>query len=212
MTAFAHKVAIVTGAASGIGRALGEALARSGAHVVLADVRVAAMAEVAAAIARDGGSAEARHLDVTDAGAVRSLVEETRLQRGRLDFMFNNAGISIIAEARDMELSDWTRVLDVNLRGVVHGVHAAFAVMTEQGFGHIVNTASLAGLLAVPCQSAYTASKHAIVGLSLALRAEAWASGVRVSVACPGFVATSIAEHSRCIGFDREQLKKRAPR
>ena len=109
------------------------------------------------------------------------LVQSTFLREKRLDYIFNNAGISISGEARLYELDDWYRVLDVNLRGVIHGVQAAYPVMLQQGFGHIVNTSSLAGLLPSPL----------IVGLSLSLRIEAADAGVRVSVLCPGVVRTA---------------------
>jgi NAD(P)-dependent dehydrogenase (short-subunit alcohol dehydrogenase family) len=183
-------VAIVTGGASGIGRALGEALARRGARVVLADLQVELAKEVAARIKEQGGHATAEELDVTDSAATNRLVQVTFQNEGRLDYVFNNAGIGIVGEARLYELDDWYRVLDVNLRGVVHGVQAAYPIMLRQGFGHIVNTASLAGLLPAPLVVGYCATKHAVVGLSTSLRVEAAPAGVRVSVLCPGMVRT----------------------
>ena len=105
-------------------------------------------------------------------------------------FGFNNAGIGIGGEVRLYELEDWNRVLDVNLRGVIHGVQAAYPIMLRQGFGHIVNTASMAGLLPTPLVVGYGATKHAVVGLSTSLRVEAAPAGVRVSVLCPGVIRT----------------------
>jgi NAD(P)-dependent dehydrogenase (short-subunit alcohol dehydrogenase family) len=187
---FEGAVALVTGGASGIGRALGEALARRGARIVLADLQGALAREVAARINENGGQAVAEELDVTDFPAMRHLVEDTTRRAGRLDYLFNNAGIGIVGEARLYELEDWYRVLDVNLRGVVHGVQAAYPIMLRQGFGHLVNTASFAGLFPYALVVGYCASKHAVVGLSTSLRIEAAAAGVRVSVLCPGPVRT----------------------
>jgi NAD(P)-dependent dehydrogenase (short-subunit alcohol dehydrogenase family) len=191
---FGGAVAIITGGASGIGRALSEALARRGAHVVLADVQIEAATTLAAAIRAAGGRATAAEVDVSDFEAVNRLVQETVRVHGRLDYLFNNAGIGIGGEARHYHIQDWYRVFDVNLRGVANGVQAAYPLMLRQGFGHIVNTASMAGLVPSPWVVSYSAAKHAVVGLSLALRVEAAAAGVRVSVLCPGVVRTPILE------------------
>jgi NAD(P)-dependent dehydrogenase (short-subunit alcohol dehydrogenase family) len=185
-------VAIVTGGASGIGRALGEALARRGALVVLADLQVELAQEVVACIRAAGGQAIAEQLDVTDFHATRRLVQDTCSSHGRLDYLFNNAGIGIGGEVRLYELEDWNRVLDVNLRGVIHGIQAAYPIMLRQGFGHIVNTASMAGLMPTPLAVGYGATKHAVVGLSTSLRVEAALAGVRVSVLCPGVIRTPV--------------------
>jgi NAD(P)-dependent dehydrogenase (short-subunit alcohol dehydrogenase family) len=187
---FDGAVAIVTGGASGIGRALGEALAGRGARVVLADVQADLAHAVAEGIRGKGGSATASALDVTDFAAVRRLVEATFEREGRLDYLFNNAGIGILGEARYYSIDDWTRILDVNLRGVIHGVQAAYPLMVHQGFGHIVNTASGAGLMPAPLVVGYCTTKYAVVGLSTSLRIEAATAGVRVSVLCPGVVRT----------------------
>jgi len=187
---FEGAVAIVTGGASGIGRALGEALARRGALVVLADLQAELAQDVAARIRQAGGQATAERLDVTDFAATNRLVQDTFRSQGRLDYIFNNAGIGIGGEVRLYELEDWNRVLDVNLRGVIHGVQAAYPIMLRQGFGHIVNTASMAGLMPTPLAVGYGATKHAVVGLSTSLRVEAAPAGVRVSVLCPGVIRT----------------------
>jgi NAD(P)-dependent dehydrogenase (short-subunit alcohol dehydrogenase family) len=187
---FEGAVGIVTGGASGIGRALDEALAHRGARVVLVDRQIELAKEVAAGIRGNGGQAIAEELDVTNFSSTHRLVENTFQSGGRLDYVFNNAGIGIVGEARLYELEDWYRVLDVNLRGVVHGVQAAYPIMLRQGFGHIVNTASFAGLFPYPLFVGYCATKHAVVGLSTSLRIEAAAAGARVSVLCPGAVRT----------------------
>lgn len=191
---FTGAVAIITGGASGIGAALGRELARRGGEVVLADRQVDLAEEVAAGIRKEGGKASGAELNVVDYDAVEALVYETVKRTGRLDYMFNNAGIGMSGPAAVNSINDWNAVVDVNLRGVIHGVQAAYQLMLEQGFGHIVNTASMAGLLASPGSISYGTTKHAVVGLSKTLRAEAALSGIRVSVFCPGFIRTPILE------------------
>lgn len=194
LRSFDRAVALVTGGASGIGRALSEELARRGAHPVLADRQIEVAREVAGAIP---GGATAAELDVRDFPAFDNLVRKTHREHGRLDYVFNNAGIAVAGEVELNSIDDWNQVLDTNVRGVVHGVQAAYPVMVEQGFGHLVNTASLAGLLPLPGGVSYTVSKHAVVGLSKSLRVEAMSHGVRVSVLCPGIVKTPILDGGR---------------
>ena len=186
--------AIVTGGASGIGRALAEELARRGAEVVLADLQIEMAEGIVSEIRSSGGKAKAAEVDMTDFPAVKRLVQETFERTGRLDYIFNNAGIAIGCTANHYTISDWNKIIDINLRGVVHGIQAAYFIMIEQGFGHIVNTASMAGLMPNPVNVAYAATKHAVVGLSLSLRAEAAPMGIRVSVLCPGVIRTPILE------------------
>jgi NAD(P)-dependent dehydrogenase (short-subunit alcohol dehydrogenase family) len=148
-------------------------LRRQGATVVTADLR--------------GGDVE---LDVRDRAAVTKLIEEV----GPLDYLFNNAGIGLGGESHLMDPAYWDRIIDVNLRGVVNGVVAAYPRMVERGRGHIVNTASAAGLAPTPMVVAYSMTKHGVVGLSTSLRAEAAMHGVKVSVLCPGTVDTPILD------------------
>ena len=187
---FNQAVALVTGAASGIGKAVSEELAARGAEVILADIDDAEA--VAGGIRSRGGKATAVRLDVRDFAAFKSVVDRAVGEKGRLDYLFNNAGIAVAAEVQDHTLEAWRKIVDVNLMGVVHGVQAAYPGMIAQGFGHIVNTASTAGLLPSPGITSYTATKHAVVGLSRALRAEGAARGVRVSAVCPGPIRTPI--------------------
>jgi NAD(P)-dependent dehydrogenase (short-subunit alcohol dehydrogenase family) len=189
------RVAIVTGGASGIGRALSAALVARGDRVVLADLDGAAAEDVAERLRAGGpGTATAAAVDVRDAGAVTALVTGTAERHGRLDLLFNNAGLGIGGPTEELSPAHWDRTLDVNLRGVLHGVQAAYPLMLRQGHGHIVNTASLAGLLPMPGSAPYATTKWAVVGLSLSLRAEGAARGVRVSVVCPGGVDTPILD------------------
>ena len=191
MTSFAGRSALVTGGGSGIGRALGAALADAGAHVVLADIDLDAATRAASDL---GGSVTAISLDVRDADAVAAAVGDVVARHGRLDLLFNNAGISLGGATHAMPPAHWERIIDVNIRGVVNGVLAAYPGMVAAGTGHIVNTASGAGLGALPLVAAYSMTKHAVVGLSMSLRPEAASHGVRVSVLCPGAVETPILD------------------
>lgn len=191
------KVAVVTGAGSGIGAAIARLLARHGARVHCADVD----GEAAAAVAADIGSAAAHTADVTDPSAMAGLARSVYETDGRVDLLFNNAGIGHAALVRDTEPGDWRRVLEVNVMGVVHGLHAFLPRMQEQGgTAHIVNTASAAGLIAPPRMAPYCASKHAVVGLSQSLAAELRGTGIRVTILCPGIINTPIVSRSHMSG------------
>jgi NAD(P)-dependent dehydrogenase (short-subunit alcohol dehydrogenase family) len=196
MDKFEGKVAIVTGGASGIGRALCEVLGQRGALVTAADLNIAAAEQVVEAILGDGGKAHAAKVDVTRHAEVKALVEDVAHSHGRLDYMFNNAGIAIGGEFRDTTLEHWQAALDVDLWSVVYGTMSAYRLMVRQGSGHIVNTSSIGGLLPVPIGTPYAAAKHAVVGFSTSLRTEAAGLGVKVSVVCPGHVETSMSDRA----------------
>jgi NAD(P)-dependent dehydrogenase (short-subunit alcohol dehydrogenase family) len=197
---FKDKVAIVTGGASGIGRALCEDMAKRGTRVVVADIHVEGAEQVASAISATGGQAEAECLDVTQSDEVEKLIDQTASKHGRLDFMFNNAGIATLGEVRDMKPEQWQRIININLMGVIYGTTAAYSLMAEQGFGHIVNTASQAGLYPVSGTTSYALTKHGVVGLSTSLRAEGAGLGVKVSVVCPGPVVSNIVDSATMVG------------
>lgn len=192
--------AIITGGASGIGRALAQELARRGAEVVLADLQIELAQEAAAGIRNWGGKATAVKLDVTDYPAVEKVVRDTVFRTGRLDYLFNNAGIFISGNIHQYSIEDWDYIFNINVRGVVHGIHAAYPIMLKQGFGHIVNTGSMAGLMSSPGEVAYSMTKHAVVGLSRSLRAQAGLAGIRVSVLCPGIIQTAMVENGGTFG------------
>ena len=208
---FQGKVAIVTGGASGIGRALCEELARRGAIVVVADINFDGAGAVASAIRLAGARATAAALDVTCVEEVERLVDDTVRAHGRLDYMFNNAGIGVGGEVRDLTLDHWRKCIDINLWGVIYGTRAAYQSMLRQGSGHIVNTASAAGLVGEPGLAPYSVTKSAVIALSTALRAEAEALGVRVSVVCPGFVDTAIYENAIGMHVDRKEFLDKLP-
>src|SRR5437763_50829 len=164
------RVAFVTGGASGIGRAISGALVARGDRVVVSDINASGAAAVARELeARGPGSATSVGLDVADPRGFEQAVAAAHAEHGRLDLLFNNAGIGVGGPVEELALAHWERTIDVNLRGVMHGVRAAYPLMIEQGFGHIVNTASLAGLLPFPFGVPYAMTKHAVVGLSVSL-------------------------------------------
>ena len=205
MEGFKGKTAIITGGGSGIGRALSEELGRLGAKVVVADIDP----ERAQVVASQIPGARAAALDVSVREEVQLLVDQTVTEHGRLDYMFNNAGIPGIG-GRTLELGvePWQRMMEVNLMGVIYGTLAALKVMAEQGSGHIVNTSSMAGLISTAFAAPYTTAKHAVVGMTTSLRTEAETLGVKMSVVCPGLVLTGIFDAVEVVGADKEKVLK----
>jgi NAD(P)-dependent dehydrogenase (short-subunit alcohol dehydrogenase family) len=186
------KIAFVTGGASGIGAALATKLVDEGAEVWIADRQVGPAEGLAQGLNSGGGKAHAIELDVRSYPAFEGAVAEALQQSGRIDFLFNNAGIGVSGEVDSYTLDDWNDVFDVNLRGVVNGIQAVYPIMIRQHAGHIVNTASMAGLIAAPGSASYTAAKHAVVAISKVLRVEGERHGVQASVLCPGAIRTPI--------------------
>jgi NAD(P)-dependent dehydrogenase (short-subunit alcohol dehydrogenase family) len=195
-----ERVAVVTGAASGIGRAMAERFAREGMKIVLADVEPGPLDEARDAVARTAAGAIAVQVDVSRPDQVDELARKTFEAFGTAHVLCNNAGIGTGGMMWQVPLTDWSWILGVNLMGVVHGVRAFVPRMIEQGEGHVVNTASVAGLLAPPGMSAYCATKHAVVAMSECLHHElsiVAAGKVKVSVLCPAWVKTRIADSGR---------------
>lgn len=192
----AGNVAVITGGASGIGLAVAEALIDEGMTVVLADIDAPKLRDVEARLTEDGASVATMICNTTAEPEVNALVEYAVEQFGGVHVMFNNAGIGGVGDAWNDPIDIWRRVVDVNLFGVVHGIRAVLPVMQQQGVGHIVNTASMAGLGAAPGIAPYFATKHAVVGLSESLFLELLALGspVSASVLCPGFVKTDLMD------------------
>jgi NAD(P)-dependent dehydrogenase (short-subunit alcohol dehydrogenase family) len=186
---YAGASAIVTGAASGIGREIARQLGAAGAQVTATDLPGPALDAVA------GAGIATMAVDVTSREQIQAAVEAVVASHGRLDYMFNNAGVAIFGEVEIVTLDDWDKIIDVNLRGVAYGTTIAYRQMVAQGGGHIVNTASVAGLLPVPLQAHYCATKHAVVGLTRTLAVEARQHGVAVTAFCPGFVETGMIEN-----------------
>jgi NAD(P)-dependent dehydrogenase (short-subunit alcohol dehydrogenase family) len=208
------KIAFVTGGASGIGSALATKLANEGADVWIADRQVGLAEEVAQRLNKSGGGkARAIELDVRSYPSFEHAIGEAVQRSGRIDYLFNNAGIGVGGEIDRYTLEDWNDVFDVNLRGVVHGIQAVYPIMIRQRSGHIVNTASLAGLVTTVGQASYAATKHAVVAISKTLQLEAERHGVQVSVLCPGVIRTPIltgGDYGRNDGASDEELLKRA--
>jgi len=188
------NAAVITGGASGIGLAVAEALIAEGMSVVLADIDAPKLRDVEARLTEDGASVATMICNTTVEPEVNALIEYAVEQFGGVHVMFNNAGIGGVGDAWADSMDLWRRVVDVNLFGVVHGIRAVLPVMQEQGAGHVVNTASMAGLGAAPGIAPYFATKHAVVGLSESLYLEQLATGspVGTSVLCPGFVQTDL--------------------
>jgi NAD(P)-dependent dehydrogenase (short-subunit alcohol dehydrogenase family) len=200
MKEFKDKVAVITGAASGIGRALAERCAHEGMKVVLADVDVDALATTVAALKATGAPVLAVVTDVSKAQDVDALAQRTLAAFGAVHLLCNNAGVWAGISAWDSSLADWEWVLGVNLWGVIHGIHTFVPLMLAQGTpGHIVNTASMAGLLTGRGPAVYRVSKHAVVALSEMLYHQLAHRGanVKVSVLCPGGVDTQIIDAAR---------------
>jgi NAD(P)-dependent dehydrogenase (short-subunit alcohol dehydrogenase family) len=194
------QVAVVTGAASGIGLGLAEALGARGLTVVLADVEASALEAARASLASRGFVVHAHICDVADAGAVDELARTVIAHCGKVDLLINNAGVGgRLGPLWDSHPGDWAWTFGVNVFGVVNGVRSFLPAMVQRRTGHVVNVASLAGLTAPPFLGPYVASKHAVVGLSESLAAElAMArSPIRVSVVCPGHVQSRIAASDR---------------
>jgi NAD(P)-dependent dehydrogenase (short-subunit alcohol dehydrogenase family) len=199
MDTIEDKVAVVTGAASGIGKALASRFAAEGAKVVMADVEVDALATAAKEVEGTGAEVLAVPTDVSDGAAVDALRDAAVERFGTVHVVCNNAGVATGGLLWTHTDDDWRWVMGVNLWGVVHGIQSFTPLMVEQGEGHIVNTASVAGMLAPPFMGIYNATKHAVVALTESLFGElaALAPGVGVSVLCPGWVNTRIHEAGR---------------
>jgi len=202
------KVALVTGAASGIGRALSSQLAELGARVWMTDIDEPLLERSAAAI---GGDVQTRRLDVTDAEDFSAVVEDIWEQERGIDLLFNNAGIAVVGHYHQMSMKDLNRLIDVNLRGVLHGVDAVYPRMMARGAGHIINTSSASGLVAAPGFTMYSATKHAVVGLTRGLRLEAKRHNVKVSCFCPGFIDTELAHNADYRGIDGSKARADSP-
>ena len=189
---FRDKGCVVTGAASGIGYAVSEALLQAGAVVFLVDRDSKTLASAVEQFSSYAGRVYSMSVDVTNQEQVQHMVEHAASRHGRLDVLFNNAGLGGTLPIGEVTLEHWRRIIDLNLWGVIYGIHFALPIMRKQGGGHIVTTSSLAGLLPIPFQAIYCTTKYAVVGLSESLRFELEDEGIHFSVACPGSVVSRI--------------------
>jgi len=194
MTGISGKAVAITGASSGIGEAAARLLAERGAAVVLGARRADRLDKLAEEIRESGGRAVAVATDVTRPGDLRRLVDRAVTQFGRLDVLVGNAGISKIGPVADLDVDGWSAMIDVNLRGVIHGIAAALPVFRRQGRGHLVTTVSTAGLKIVPTMAVYGATKNAVRTLLEGLRQESTDGVLRTTAVSPGYVRTELAD------------------
>ncbi|MEN8177941.1 MAG: SDR family oxidoreductase [Pseudomonadota bacterium] len=211
MRNYQDRVAVITGGASGIGSSLCRTLGANQATVIVTDIDIEGAEKTARAIIESGGQAKAVLLDVTQAADVQAVLNEVAAEFGRIDYLFNNAGIGIAGEMHDIDIAQWRRIMDINLLGVIYGASIAYSFMLQQGSGHIINVSSLAGLIGYPTATPYATTKSAIVGMSLSLREEAADSGVKISVACPGFVQTDFFDSATLLHAKKEDILQQIP-
>ncbi len=195
------KVAVVTGAASGIGLETARALARRGADLAICDVDETGLKEAATEIHQLGRRVVAEQADVANAEQVSAFADRCYAELGRVDVLVNNAGIGIGGSFVDVPLHEWNTILGINLKGVVHGCHFFLPRMIDAGRGgHVVNIASMAGYVGTPGMTAYSMTKFGVVGFSEALRGDLAADGIGVTAVCPGVINTPIVRSSRLYG------------
>lgn len=197
MRDFNGKRALVTGAASGLGRCLATDLAERGADVVVIDVNEEGLRETAAMVEAKGRRCLARRVDVSDYAAMRAMAEEVISDWGGVDILVNNAGVGVGGELADIPIEDFEWIVGINLMGEVYGTRLFLPGMIERGRGHIVNVASLSGLVVLPLHLPYTTTKFALVGFSEALWIELKRRGIGVTMICPGAIRTNIMDSTR---------------
>ncbi|WP_414155291.1 SDR family oxidoreductase [Pseudomonas sp. BNK-43-a] len=186
------KVVLITGASSGIGEAAARLIAAKGAQVVLGARRMDRLQQLVSEIRAEGGSASARALDVTDLDSMHAFVEFAKAQHGKVDVIINNAGVMPLSPLSSLKVEEWNRMLDVNVRGVLHGIAAVLPGMEAQGHGQVINISSIGGLSVSPTAAVYCATKYAVRAISDGLRQET--DKIRVTVVCPGVVESELAD------------------
>ena len=199
MKDFTGRVAAVTGAGSGIGRALAENLARAGAHLSLSDVDDVGLAETVALCEGRGVKVTSHHVDVADRAAVEAWADQVADEHSRVNLIFNNAGVALGSSVESMSYDDFAWLMDIDFWGVVHGTKAFLPHLKDSGDGHVVNVSSVFGLFSVPSQSAYNSAKFAVRGFTDALRMELEIErcGVSATTIHPGGINTNIAKRAR---------------
>ncbi|MDR3498826.1 MAG: SDR family NAD(P)-dependent oxidoreductase [Parvibaculum sp.] len=210
MTEIRGKVAVVTGAASGIGRATAVALAREGARLAISDVDRTGLAETAARITAAGGEVQTYLLDVSSREAVYAFAQEIESQFGGADIVINNAGVAQVASVEDLSYEDFEWVMNIDFWGMVYGTKAFLPQLRKKGAGHVVNVSSIFGLFSVPTQAAYNSAKFAIRGFTEALRQEMRGSGIVVSCVHPGGVKTNVMRNARFLQSVQTTVREEA--
>ena len=193
MSNIQEKVVLITGASSGIGEGCARLLAEQGARVVLGARRVERLEQLVADIRAAGGQAIARRLDVTDAADVQAFADAAMAEYGRIDVLLNNAGVMPLSMIEALKLDEWNRMIDVNIRGVLHGIAAALPVMQAQRSGQIINVASIGAYRVSPTAAVYCATKYAVRAISDGLRQEV-GGDIRVTLVSPGVVESELAD------------------
>ena len=186
------KVVLITGASSGIGEAAARLIAAKGAYVVLGARRIERLQALAADIEAQGGSARFRALDVTDALDMQAFADFAKHEFGKIDVIINNAGVMPLSPLAALKIAEWNQMLDVNVRGVLHGIAAVLPSMQAQGHGQVINISSIGGLAVSPTAAVYCATKFAVRAISDGLRQET--DKIRVTVICPGVVESELAD------------------
>ena len=200
MKSLNNKLALVTGASSGIGQAIAVALAQQGARLILVGTNEERLAESKKLCEAAGAQAHSYAANVADYALMQGLAEAVKAEHGTVDILVNNAGVVMSGLVHEVDIEDWQRLIDINVMGVVHGCKLFVPGMLEAGGGHIVNMASAAGLIGQPGMSTYCATKHAVVGLSSSMRYELARAGIGVTTICPGYVRTPIIESLKLVG------------
>ncbi|MDU4694466.1 MAG: SDR family oxidoreductase [Paenibacillus sp.] len=194
MTTLQGKTVIITGASSGIGEATARELASKGAHVVIGARRLEKLEALASSLRENGASVAVQQLDVTDLDQMRAIVQLAVDQFGRVDAMVNNAGLMPLSPLAALKIEEWNRMIDVNIRGVLHGIAAGLPVMKEQGVGHFINVASIGAYEVTPTAAVYCATKYAVRAITDGLRQEVAGQGIRVTLVSPGVTESELAE------------------
>ncbi|MDY6796520.1 MAG: SDR family NAD(P)-dependent oxidoreductase [Actinomycetota bacterium] len=203
---FSGKIVLVTGAASGIGRGVALAFARAGSDLVLVDVDGGRLRETADMVEASGSRCLAKRVDVSSRSQMEAMAGEVLSDWGRVDILINNAGVGVGGELVNIPMEDLEWIVGINLMGEIYGTRLFLPRMIERGEGHIVNVASLSGLVLLPFHLAYTTTKFGLTGFSTALWAETKRHGVGVTLVCPGAVKTNIMEHTRAhAGGDKQE-------
>lgn len=212
MKDFKNRVAVITGGASGIGRELALNLSKRGVIVALADKNMTGLEETQRMVMELGGKASIHELDVSDPAAFEALAEEVETQHGQVHMLFNNAGVTLIDKISEQSLEDFHWLMNINFWGVVHGCKAFLPKLQKADEAAIINVSSLFGLLALPLQSAYNASKFAVRGYTEALRTEMMGTKVHVACVHPGGIKTDITKNAKVSGtalsVSQDQLNK----
>jgi NADP-dependent 3-hydroxy acid dehydrogenase YdfG len=205
MSQIKDKVVLITGASSGIGESTARVLASRGARVVLGARRLDRLEKLSREIRDQGGTAQCRTLDVVNLEDVRAFVDSALHIHGRIDIMVNNAGVMPLSKLEEVKTDEWNRMIDVNIRGVLHGIAAALPVMKRQGRGHFVNLSSIGGHTVYPTSAVYSATKFAVIAISEGLRQEN--DNIRVTVVSPGVTESELADSISDAGA-REAMKE----